>query len=104
MAVINNNKYSPFDSIVFIESISDESLKNGMGFVYEVENNKNYIVTNYHVVESSNSLYVGNIEKEKISAKLVWYDIYTDIAVLQINDELGLKEVVATNKSMSISE
>ena len=104
MALIHNNNYSPYDSIVFIEAINNESIKDGMGFVYEVSDNKNYIVTNYHVVESSNSLYVENINREKISAKVVWYDVYTDIAVLQINNELGLKEILPINQKSNIND
>ena len=104
MAIIHENGYEPIDSIVFIEAINNESVKEGMGFVYKIKDDKNYIVTNYHVVGSSNSLYVENSVNEKISAKMIWYDIYTDIAVLQINNELNLKEAIVSSDKTNVSD
>ena len=44
MAIYHTN-YSMEDSIVFIESTNSESRKEGMGFVYRVLDDLNYIVT-----------------------------------------------------------
>ena len=90
---IYHTSYDPKDSIVYVESISDESLKNGMGFVYKKDDNIDYIVTNYHVVASSNYIYVYNLKNEKERASLVDFDAYTDIAILKLDDSLKLKSI-----------
>ena len=80
------------NSIVFIEALNNEYLSKGMGFVYKVENDTNYIVTNYHVIHDSENIYVYNLNNKKIKAEILDYDKYTDIAILKIKDELNLKE------------
>lgn len=80
------------NSLVFIESLNNEYLSKGMGFVYKIENNTNYIVTNYHVIHNSEDVYVYNLDNKKIKAEIIDYDIYTDLALLKIEDNLNLKE------------
>ena len=81
------------DSLVYIESINENSISNGSGFVYNQDDNKNYIVTNYHVVEDSNFVYVYNKNKERLKANILGYDKYSDIAILVIEDKLNLKKI-----------
>lgn len=100
MAIINNNNYSINDSIVFIESLGSDSIKDGMGFVYKIDDNTNYIITNYHVISDSNSLYVYNIKNKKLKASIVDYDSYTDIAVIEVENKLNLKEVKIGNNNV----
>ena len=91
------------DSVVYIESIDAETIKSGSGFVYRVKNNKNYIVTSYHVIQGYTDIYVYNNNKEKVEASILNYDEYTDIAILAIENSLGLKESVIGN-SDNVSE
>ena len=84
-----NNKES---SIVFIKALKGNYESEGMGFVYKTENNNNYIITNYHVIDENEEIYVYNLNEEKIKAEIVNYDKYTDIALLKIEDKLNLKE------------
>ena len=58
----------------------------GSGFVY-TENG--YIITNHHVVEGAEKLYVSLTNGKLVEAQLVGGDIQTDVAVLHI-DETGL--------------
>lgn len=81
----NNNIES---SIVFIESINDNYINGGMGFVYKIEDGFNYIVTNYHVIDESEELYVYNLNNKKIKAEIINYDKYTDIAILKTKSKL----------------
>lgn len=90
--IISLNDYKPINSLVFIESIGDDFIKEGMGFVYKIENNNNYIVTNYHVIDNNDYVYVYNHYNDKVVANIVDYDIYSDIAILEIEDKLDLKE------------
>ena len=88
-----------YNSLVYIECIDDSTISSGTGFVYKVDDNKNYIVTNYHVIQGYFDIYVYNINKEKVRANVVNYDENNDIALLVINDKLGLNEVSIGNIS-----
>ena len=52
-----------------------------------------YILTNYHVVEDSNSITVSTFDNKSYDAKIVGYDESNDIAVLKIDAE-GLTPVI----------
>ena len=57
------------------------SAASGSGFVYSANG---YIVTNYHVVEGSNSITVSTYDGRSLDAKIVNYDESYDIAVLKV--------------------
>lgn len=80
-----------YDSLVYIESQDNLEIINGSGFVYKVNNNKAYIVTNYHVVSDNNKIYVYNVLKEKKEASLLGYDEVNDIAIITIQNNSNLK-------------
>ena len=97
--IISNRMKNIYNSIVYIESIDEEIIKNGSGFVYETKNNKNYIITSYHVVEGCKNIYVYNNKKNKEEAKIVNYDEQNDIVILSITNNLGLKNVKLGNSN-----
>ena len=80
LAIIDNSKYKVEDSIVYV----DTTEKQGMGFVYKVENNISYIITNYHVIDLAQNIYINN----KMKAEVLEYDKYSDIAILKVNKKL----------------
>ena len=88
---------SLYDSLVYIEAKNDEYIDIGSGFVYKTLKNKNYILTNYHVVKNSSEIYVYNKNDEFTKATLIKYDVKNDIAMLTIDDKLNLKNVVFAN-------
>lgn len=57
----------------------------GSGVIYKKQDNSAYIVTNHHVVEGANRLEVTLANGEKIEAKLLGSDLWTDLAVLQVD-------------------
>ena len=75
---------------VYIECIGEENISSGSGFVYKEIDNKSYIITNYHVIEDYNEIYVYNSNKDKIKANVLNKDEYTDLAILIIDDKLNL--------------
>lgn len=84
--------------IVYIKTETDNSINEGMGFVYKKDNDKTYIITNYHVVHDSNKIDIINyINNKKADATLEYFDYYTDIAVLSINKNINLKEYKRSN-------
>lgn len=90
-AIVDNSKYKIEDSIVYI----DTEEKQGMGFVYKVEDNISYIVTNYHVIDLAQKLYINN----EIKAEIVEYDKYSDIAILKVNKKLK-KAIISENSTL----
>lgn len=64
-----------------------EASSEGSGVIYKKDGKKAYIVTNNHVVEGSDGLEVILSDGTKVEAKLVGSDVYTDLAVLEINSD-----------------
>lgn len=105
ITVLIFNKKDINDSVVYIESIDDETIKSGSGFVYKIEDGKNYIITSYHVIEGYNDIYVYNSGKEKIKANILNYDEYTDIAILTVENKLGLNKIdIGNSNKVSIDD
>ncbi|CUA79759.1 S1C family serine protease [Anoxybacillus suryakundensis] len=84
------NKVS--DAVVGIVNIQEASFWSeggeagtGSGVVYKKEGNKAYIVTNHHVVEGASRVEVSLSDGTKVPARLLGSDIWTDLAVLEID-------------------
>ena len=85
------------DAVVGINNIqttnfwSDESgddqgpAGTGSGVIYKKSGDKAYVVTNQHVVEGATQLEVTLNDGTKIPAKLLGGDVWTDLAVLEID-------------------
>lgn len=56
----------------------------GSGVIYKIDGNKAFVVTNHHVVEGANELEVTLSDGTKLAATLRGSDIWTDLAVLEI--------------------
>lgn len=73
---------------------STQEAGTGSGVVYKKENGKAYIVTNHHVVENAELLEITFDDGSKTEGKLIGSDMWTDLAVIEIED--ALVESVAT--------
>lgn len=62
-----------------------ETASEGSGVIFKKSGDKAYIVTNNHVVEEANSVEIMLTSGEKVKAKVVGTDSYTDLAVLEIS-------------------
>ena len=77
------------------------SAASGSGFIL-TENG--YILTNYHVIQDSNSITVTDYDGKEYEAKIVGYDESNDIAVLKVEAE-GLSPVIlGSSKALSVGE
>ena len=86
------------DSVVTVENyIAGKLYSTGTGFVYSKDSEKIYIITNYHVIDSANDIYITFPNKEKYKTKTIGYDEYQDIAVLSIDYKENIKEVLIGN-------
>jgi serine protease Do len=70
----------------------EETAGTGSGVIYKVEGDKAFVVTNNHVVEGATKLEVSLNDGTKIPAKLLGSDVWTDLAVLEI-DSGKVKEI-----------
>jgi serine protease Do len=80
---------------------SEEAAGTGSGVIYKKAGNKAYVVTNHHVVEGATKLEVSLDDGTKIPAKLLGSDVWTDLAVLEI-DASKIKEVAEFGNSDSL--
>ena len=77
-----------YDSVVVVQtSLNDQSVGNGTGFVYKMDNEKGYIITNNHVVANGNTFHVIFSNGKSVNATLLGSDVYSDIAVLSVDEE-----------------
>lgn len=66
------------------ETVAEEA-GTGSGVIYKKSGDKAFIVTNNHVVQGATELEVTLSDGKKISAQLVGADIWTDLAVVEVN-------------------
>jgi len=95
---INNIQSSSFWSD---NANAEEPSGTGSGVIYKKEGNKAFVVTNHHVVEGATKLEVTMSDGTKIPAKLLGSDIWTDLAVLEI-DASKVKKVAEFGNSDSL--
>lgn len=75
-----------YDAVVTVINYkNDTAYSSGTGFVYKVDNDKAYILTNYHVINGGNKFTVTLTKGEILKATLVGGDKYSDVAILQVD-------------------
>ncbi|MFF2754514.1 S1C family serine protease [Psychrobacillus sp. NPDC058041] len=82
---------------------SNQEAGTGSGVIYKKEGGKAYVITNNHVVEGAKSLEVTLADGTKVEAKLVGTDIWTDLAVLEI-DAKGVDSVITFGSSDALKQ
>ena len=89
-------------TVMVITYLDGKDVSTGTGFIYKINGNKTYIITNNHVIADGNSVKIAfNDSDKKIDATIVGGDKYADIAVLTIETkeeyeavEIGDNEVL----------
>jgi len=61
-----------------------EDTGSGSGIIYKEDNEKIYIVTNNHVIDSATSVNISITGQEQVPAKLVGKDAQSDVAVISV--------------------
>ena len=73
-------------TVVVISLAKGKQVSTGTGFIYKIENNKAYIMTNNHVIDDGDSARIEfNSGNERFDAQIVGGDTYSDIAVLTMD-------------------
>ncbi|MEH7345871.1 trypsin-like peptidase domain-containing protein [Bacillus sp. JJ1532] len=79
----------------------EEPAGTGSGVIYKKAGNKAFVVTNHHVVENASKLEVTLADGTKVPAELRGSDIWTDLAVLEI-DAKDVKAIAEFGNSDSL--
>ena len=76
-----------YDRTVVVVSLSKgKQVSTGTGFIYKIENNKAYIMTNNHVIDGGDTAKVEfNDNDKQYEVTIVGGDTYSDIAVLTLD-------------------
>ena len=83
-----------FNSVVMIKTYMGNKAKgSGSGFVYKIEGDYAYIMTNHHVIDGGNKWVVITSTDEEIEGTVLGSDEYVDIAVIKIKKRSYLEAV-----------
>lgn len=75
-----------YDAVVVVKTYKNKQLySTGTGFVYKKDDNTAYILTNNHVIESGDTIYVEFTDGRQIETTVEGKDVYSDIAVLSLS-------------------
>lgn len=85
------------------QSQSEQEAGTGSGVIYKKENGKAYVITNHHVIEGAKAVEVTLADGAKVEAKLVGSDVWTDLAVLEIDDK-GVDTVIEFGDSDALKQ
>ena len=89
-------------TVIVVAYKDGKEISTGTGFVYKKDDKNAYIMTNNHVIDKADSVEVEfNDKSERIDAKILGGEAYSDIAVLTIDAEES-PLVVETGKSDEI--
>ena len=76
--------FSPFEEEIPRQPLQKKSSGMGSGFIISDDG---YILTNFHVVKNASKIIVKTKDDKECIAKLVGKDIYSDLAVIKINEK-----------------
>ena len=77
-----------YDAVVVVKTYRDGSLyATGTGFVYKEDGDTAYILTNNHVIEDGDEIYVEFTDGSNVITTVEGADVYSDIAVLSLSSE-----------------
>ncbi|EGA91239.1 putative serine protease yyxA [Planococcus donghaensis MPA1U2] len=63
----------------------EQAVGTGSGVIYKNDNGTAYVVTNHHVIDGASGIEVTLSDGSKVQAELVGSDIWTDLAVLEMD-------------------
>lgn len=91
-----------YDSVVIVTTyVDNQQYASGTGFVFKIDGNKAYILTNNHVIKSSQKVNVTFTNGNVIETDIVGCDELSDIAVLSV-DKKDIVSVAEIGNSTDI--
>ena len=95
-----------YDAVVVVKTYQKNQLySTGTGFVYKKDDNTAYILTNNHVIESGDAIYVVFNDGRQVETQVEGKDIYSDIAVLSLSaDEVTTVAKMGSSEDARIGD
>ena len=95
-----------YDAVMMIKNYKDNQIQStGSGFVYKIDAEYGYILTNHHVVSEATKIVLVRSDDKEIEATVLGSDEYLDLAVLRIAKEDVIdKAVIATSEDSKLGD
>lgn len=92
---------------VMIKTYNNSRAKgSGSGFIYKIEGDSAYVMTNHHVIDGGNKWVVITSTDEEIEGKVLGSDEYLDIAIIKITkkDYMEALSIVSDDKNINLGD
>ena len=87
-----------YDGVLMVRNYqNDEVASTGTGFVYKIDGDNAYVMTNQHVVDGADRVTLITSNDEEIEGEVLGGDSYVDIAVVRIKSYDGIKALQLGN-------
>ena len=92
-----------YDAAVMIKTYNGIRAKgSGSGFIYKIDGDSAYVMTNHHVVDGGNKWKVITSTDEEIEGKVLGSDEYLDIAIIKISKKSYMQSVAIASTDNKI--
>lgn len=95
------------DSVVMIKTYNSNRAKGtGSGFIYKIDGDDAYIMTNHHVVDGGNKWTIITSADEELEGKVLGSDEYLDIAVIKVKKKsyMTAVSVLPSDKKVNLGD
>ena len=95
------------DSVVMIKTYNGTRAKSsGSGFIYKVDKDNAYVMTNHHVIDGGNKWTVILSDDTEVDGKVLGSDEYLDLAVIKIKKQGNLEALstLPADKKISLGD
>ena len=87
-----------YDGVLMIRNYqNNEVASTGTGFVYKIDGDNAYVMTNQHVVDGADKITLITSNDEEIDGEVLGGDSYVDIAIIKIKKYDGIKALQLGN-------
>ena len=87
-----------YDGVLMIRNYqNNEVASTGTGFVYKIDGDNAYVMTNQHVVDNADKITLITSNDEEIDGEVLGGDSYVDIAIIKIKKYDGIKALQLGN-------
>ena len=96
-----------FNSTVMVKTFNNSKTKgSGSGFIYKIDGDNAYIITNHHVIDGGNKWSIINSDDEEIEGTVLGSDEYLDIAVIKTKKKgnMTVANILPSDKSVNLGD
>ena len=96
-----------FNTVVMVKTYNGTRAKgSGSGFIYKIDGDSAYILTNHHVVDGGNKWTIITSTDDEIEGNVLGSDQYLDLAVIKVKkkDYMEAATILPSDKKMSLGD